>query len=100
MPTAEVVTIAEITARPAKDHTYEAHLVTITGTIYKGKAGSYDAIYIKDADGNQIYLNYGTSKTDPLTTYADKLDTEVTITVVISQYHTSYGCWIATDLTY
>ena len=99
MPTAEVVTIAEITAKPAKDHTYEAHLVTITGTIYKGKAGSYDAIYIKDADGNQIYLNYGTSKTDPLTTYADKLDTEVTITIVISQYHTSYGCWIATDLS-
>lgn len=100
IPTAEEVTIAQIAAKPAKDHTYEAHLVTITGTVYKDKAGSYDGIYIKDADGKKIYLNYGTSKTDPTKTYADKLDTEVTITVVISQYHSSYGCWIATDLTY
>ncbi len=100
MPTAEEVTIAQIAAKSAKDHTYEAHLVTITGTVYKDKAGSYDGIYIKDADGNKIYLNYGTSKTDPTKTYADKLDTEVTITVVISQYHSSYGCWVATDLTY
>ena len=47
MPTAEEVTIAQIASKSAKDHTYEAHLVTITGTVYGVQNGSYTDVYVK-----------------------------------------------------
>lgn len=99
-PVAQVVDIATITSQDTSSYDYLGRLVTVTGTLVKDKAGTYDGIFIKDTNGNQIYLNYGTSKSNPLKTYADELNTEVTITIVIHQYHTSYKCWIATDLTY
>ena len=100
MPTAEEVTIAQIASKSAKDHTYEAHLVTITGTVYGVQNGSYTDVYVKDTDGNKIFLKHSLSKNSPTDTYSSKFDTEVTITVVISQYHSQFGCWLATDLTY
>lgn len=99
VPTAEVVTIAEIAAKPAKDHTYEAHLVTITGTVVIKKNGKNDAIYLQDADGKSLFLNYSTSVNPPIDTYKSKEGQEITITVVIHAYHSSYASWYATDLS-
>lgn len=95
IPDALVVSIADVTSKEATDFTYVGKLVTLTGTI--SIVDNY--VYLSDASGNKVCISKYAGSTKPATTYADKVDQEVTINVIVYNYYSNGSVWNVMDLT-